>query len=153
MPYGTGLAALLSGLSRQPIMGGQERQRIPTPAPRSLADGGLMGGQMPPQNPMPQMQMPQGMPQGLGNSSRSIFDAYMSQAFNQIHKPPEIPGIYGQQPGGYSGFFGRQLPKLPQAPQQQPIMGGQIPPQLVGNYGMPGIPENINWSQYLNAGS
>jgi hypothetical protein len=137
---------MLSSLSRQPIMG--ERQRFPSQQMVRQADQGLMGGQ----NPMPQMQMPQGMPQGLGNSSRSIFDAYMSQAFNQIHKSPEIPGIYGQQPGGYSGFFGRQLPKMPQAPQQQPIMGG-IPPQSIGNYGMPGVPENINWSQYLNAGS
>jgi hypothetical protein len=128
-------------------MSGQDRQRFPSQQMVKQADQGLMSGQ----NPIPQM--PQGMPHGLGNSSRSIFDAYMSQAFNQIHTPPPIPGIYGQQPGGYSGFFGRQLPKPPQAPQQQPIMGGQLPPQLVGNYGMQGIPENINWGQYLNAGS
>ena len=86
-------------------------------------------------NPMPPMQMPQGMPPGLGNSSRSIFDAYMSQAFNQIHTPPPIAGIYGPQPGGYSGFFGRQLPALPKAPPQQPIMNPEQQPwNGVGNW-------------------
>jgi hypothetical protein len=143
---------MLNGLGRQPIM--EERQRFPSQQVVRQADQGLMGGQMPPQmppqNPMPQM--PQGMPQGLGNSSRSIFDAYMSQAFNQIHTPPPIAGIYGQHPGGYSGFFGRQLPALPTpAPQQQPIMGGGLPAALVGNTGMPGT-EGINWREYLNGG-
>jgi hypothetical protein len=111
---------MLNALARQPIS--NDRQRFPTQQAVAALE------RMSPQNPMPPMQMPQGMPPGLGNSSKSIFDAYMSQAFTPQYTPPPIAGIYGMHPGGYSGFFGRQLPALPKAPLQQPIMNPEQAP-------------------------
>jgi len=70
-------------------------ERIPTPPPRSMMDAG--------QPMQPQPQIP-GAPQGMGQNSRSIFDSYMSQIYNQKYKPQQALGGY-QNMGSYGGFM------------------------------------------------
>lgn len=60
---------------------------------------------------------------GYQSPSQGLFSAYMSQLFNQRYLPPAIQGLFGQYPGGYSGFMSPTMPRVQSPPN--PGLTGQ----------------------------
>jgi hypothetical protein len=127
--------AVASGTQGTPF--GEMGGKINNPASYSggAGKGGGNGG-ITPQSPNPYM------PQGLNRFDAGYRVPRVANTF-QNYQPQELTGGL---------FSGMSAPQPTYAPTTQPTMGG-LPNELVGNYNMPGIPENIHWGSYLNAGS